>query len=193
MQWSDRVILMMMARRNTSRSTSCSTRGWTSEGKPVTRYVRCASLTRLPDLLSCLGLNSLVSLIFLPSTLPFSLSSSLATTTQGANVYYKHTKETDVFYPFPTSNMNGGAGGTGGDRNNKIRVTLDAENKVLALLWLLLLFLGWDVVAFHLPTLLPPDKVLACVQKQRIADINLFLPACPLDCRISINMELPGR
>lgn len=34
------------------------------------------------------------------------------------------------------------------------------------------------------------NKVLAKIVKARIADINIYFPMCPLDCRISINLEM---
>jgi len=38
------------------------------------------------------------------------------------------------------------------------------------------------------------NEVLAKIVKVRIADINIHLPNCPLDCRVSINLEMdwPG-
>lgn len=32
--------------------------------------------------------------------------------------------------------------------------------------------------------------LLAMIVKARVADLNLYLPECPLDCRISINLEM---
>lgn len=34
-------------------------------------------------------------------------------------------------------------------------------------------------------------EVLAKIVKARVADLHLHLPTCPLDCRISINLEMP--
>ena len=34
------------------------------------------------------------------------------------------------------------------------------------------------------------NQILAKIIKVRIADLNIFLPNCPLDCRISINFEM---
>ncbi len=33
--------------------------------------------------------------------------------------------------------------------------------------------------------------VLAKIIKARVADIDIYMPTCPLDCRISVNLEMP--
>lgn len=34
------------------------------------------------------------------------------------------------------------------------------------------------------------EKVLHCLEKQRIADLHVLMPHCPFDCRLSINWEI---
>lgn len=35
-------------------------------------------------------------------------------------------------------------------------------------------------------------QVLAVIEKRRVADLNIFIPNCHLDCRVSINLEIPA-
>lgn len=80
---------------------------------------------------------------------------------QGAPIRYTHTKEIDAFYPAPP----GPGQGQGGNRT-RIRVTKDEKDR-------------------DKPT------AKACVEKTRVADMNIFSPKRGFDFRISISVETP--
>ncbi|KAL6888050.1 CYTH-like domain-containing protein [Trichoderma evansii] len=80
-------------------------------------------------------------------------------------VIYKHRRETDRFFELPQE-MHGHLPGCvrarlGHRRNVRVRVTYDQKT----------------------------NEVLNKIIKARVADIDLHMPMCPMDCRISINLE----
>ncbi|KAH6667068.1 mRNA-capping enzyme subunit beta [Plectosphaerella plurivora] len=80
-------------------------------------------------------------------------------------IQYKHRRELDKFYELP-SNLQGRLPGCVRSRfqakhSVKVRVTTDQKT----------------------------GQVLGKIVKARVADLNLHLPSCPHDCRISINLE----
>jgi hypothetical protein len=80
-------------------------------------------------------------------------------------VHYKHRREIDRFFDIPLAlqeRLPGCVRARLGSRKNvRVRVTYDQKTK----------------------------EVLAKIVKARIADLDLHLPSCPMDCRISINLE----
>ncbi|KAH7140106.1 putative mRNA capping nucleoside-triphosphatase [Dactylonectria estremocensis] len=80
-------------------------------------------------------------------------------------VLYKHRREIDRFFDLP-SDLQGRLPGCMrarfGRKNVRVRVTYDQKTR----------------------------EVLGKIIKARVADINLHLPTCPMDCRISINLEM---
>lgn len=81
-------------------------------------------------------------------------------------IAYLHRRENDKFYALPRDIFNSLPPAVRQQHNpnhtSKIRVTYDQRT----------------------------NQILAKIIKVRIADLNIFLPRCPLDCRISINFEL---
>ncbi|OLN96935.1 mRNA-capping enzyme subunit beta [Colletotrichum chlorophyti] len=82
-------------------------------------------------------------------------------------IHYKHRREVDKFYEIPNA-MQARLPGCvrsllSNRRSIKVRVTYDMKTK----------------------------EVLAKIVKARVADIHIHIPTCPLDCRISINLEMP--
>lgn len=81
-------------------------------------------------------------------------------------VQYKHRREIDKFYELPNAlqaRLPGCVRSLLGNRRSiKVRVTYDQKTQ----------------------------QVLAKIVKARVADIHLHLPTCPLDCRLSINLEM---
>jgi hypothetical protein len=80
-------------------------------------------------------------------------------------IQYKHRRELDKFFELP-SNLQGRLPGCVRSRfqakhSVKVRVTYDQKT----------------------------GQVLQKIVKARVADLNLHLPGCPHDCRISINLE----
>ncbi|KAK7416810.1 mRNA-capping enzyme subunit beta [Neonectria punicea] len=82
-------------------------------------------------------------------------------------VLYKHRREIDRFFELP-SDLQGRLPGCmrarlgSKSRNVRVRVTYDQKT----------------------------GEVLNKIIKARVADINLHMPMCPMDCRISINLEM---
>ncbi|KAH7166312.1 putative mRNA capping nucleoside-triphosphatase [Dactylonectria macrodidyma] len=81
-------------------------------------------------------------------------------------VLYKHRREIDRFFDLPTD-LQGRLPGCmrarfGSRKNVRVRVTYDQKTR----------------------------EVLGKIIKARVADINLHMPTCPMDCRISINLEM---
>ncbi|KAH6877148.1 CYTH-like domain-containing protein [Thelonectria olida] len=88
----------------------------------------------------------------------------------GANrvqVHYKHRREIDRFFDLPTD-LQGQIPGCVRNRlgkrskNVRVRVTYDQKTR----------------------------EILNKIIKARVADINIHMPMCPMDCRISINLEM---
>jgi hypothetical protein len=83
-------------------------------------------------------------------------------------IKYKHRREIDKFYELPQHIRDQAlppcVAGPMQTRNHaaKVRVTYDQKT----------------------------NEVIAKIVKVRIADINMHIPSCPLDCRISINLEM---
>lgn len=83
-------------------------------------------------------------------------------------VHYKHRRELDRFYELPPDMQNRLPGcmrarlGQTRGRTVKVRVTHDQKT----------------------------NEVLGKIIKARVADIDLHMPTCPMDCRISINLEM---
>ncbi|TQN73467.1 MRNA-capping enzyme subunit beta [Colletotrichum shisoi] len=81
-------------------------------------------------------------------------------------IQYKHRREIDKFYELPNALQARLPGCVrsllSGRRSIKVRVTYDQKTQ----------------------------QVLAKIVKARVADIHIHLPTCPLDCRISINLEM---
>jgi hypothetical protein len=82
-------------------------------------------------------------------------------------VVYKHRREIDRFFELPPEMHNRIPGCVlsrldSRNRNIKVRVTYDQKTR----------------------------EVLGKIIKARVADIDLHLPACPMDCRLSINLEM---
>lgn len=83
-------------------------------------------------------------------------------------VHYKHRRELDRFYELPPDMQNRLPGcmrarlGQNRGRAVKVRVTHDQKT----------------------------NEVLGKIIKARVADIDLHMPTCPMDCRISINLEM---
>ena len=82
-------------------------------------------------------------------------------------MHYKHRREIDRFFELPPD-LQGRLPGCirsrlgSRSRNVKVRVTYDQKT----------------------------NEVLNKIVKARVADIDLHLPTCPMDCRISINLEM---
>jgi hypothetical protein len=82
-------------------------------------------------------------------------------------VHYTHRREIDRFFELPAE-MQGRIPGCvrsrlgARSRNVKVRVTYDQKT----------------------------HKVLGKIIKARVADIDLHMPSCPMDCRLSINLEM---
>ncbi|KAH8655947.1 CYTH-like domain-containing protein [Ilyonectria robusta] len=82
-------------------------------------------------------------------------------------VLYKHRREIDRFFELP-SDLQGRLPGCmrarlgSRSKNVRVRVTYDQKTR----------------------------EVLGKIIKARVADINLHMPMCPMDCRISINLEM---
>lgn len=81
-------------------------------------------------------------------------------------VIYKHRRETDRFFELPQE-MHGHLPGCVrarlGHRSRNVRVRVTYDQKT--------------------------NEVLNKIIKARVADIDLHMPMCPMDCRISINLE----
>lgn len=82
-------------------------------------------------------------------------------------MHYKHRREIDKFFELPLdlqSQLPGCIRSRLGSRsrNVKVRVTYDQKT----------------------------NEVLNKIVKARVADIDLHMPMCPMDCRISINLEM---
>jgi len=83
-------------------------------------------------------------------------------------IRYKHRRETDKFFELPNNVRDqvlppfvaNPIASRG--HTAKVRVTFDQKT----------------------------DEVLAKIVKVRIADLSIHLPKCPLDCRISVNLEM---
>ncbi|KAI9152032.1 mRNA-capping enzyme subunit beta [Paramyrothecium foliicola] len=82
-------------------------------------------------------------------------------------VHYKHRREVDRFFELPPE-LQGRIPGCvrsrlgARSRNVKVRVTYDQKTR----------------------------EVLGKIIKARVADIDLHMPSCPMDCRLSINLEM---
>ena len=81
-------------------------------------------------------------------------------------VHYKHRREIDRFYEL-TPELQGRIPGCVGSRlgprrSVKVRVTYDQKTR----------------------------EVLSKIIKARVADLDIHMPGCPMDCRISINLEM---
>lgn len=82
-------------------------------------------------------------------------------------VQYAHRREIDKFIDLPTelhARLPGCMRSRLGTRarNVRVRVTYDQKTK----------------------------EVLATIIKARVADIDIHLPSCPMDCRLSVNLEM---
>lgn len=82
-------------------------------------------------------------------------------------VHYKHRREVDRFFELPME-LHGLVPGCMrsrlGSRSRSIRVRVTYDQKT--------------------------GEVINKIIKARVADISLHLPACPMDCRISVNLEM---
>lgn len=82
-------------------------------------------------------------------------------------LHYTHRREIDRFFELPAE-LQGRIPGCvrsrlgARSRNVKVRVTYDQKTR----------------------------KVLAKIIKARVADIDIHMPSCPMDCRLSINLEM---
>lgn len=82
-------------------------------------------------------------------------------------VQYKHRREIDRFIDLPTelhAHIPGCMRSRLGTRARNVRVRLTYDQKT--------------------------KEVLGKIIKARVADIDLHLPGCPMDCRLSINLEM---
>ncbi|RDA83379.1 hypothetical protein CP532_4725 [Ophiocordyceps camponoti-leonardi (nom. inval.)] len=83
-------------------------------------------------------------------------------------VLYKHRREVDRFFDLPVDQQGHVPGcmrpraGTARGRNVRVRVTYDQKTR----------------------------EVLNKIIKARVADLDLHMPTCPMDCRLSINLEM---
>jgi hypothetical protein len=81
-------------------------------------------------------------------------------------VHYKHRREIDKYYDIPPEMQNRipacVRSRLGNRRSVRARVTYDQKS----------------------------GEILAKIIKARVADIDLHMPMCPMDCRISINLEM---
>lgn len=81
-------------------------------------------------------------------------------------VHYKHRREIDRFFEIPPALQERLPGCVrariGGRKNVRVRVTYDQKTR----------------------------EVLNKIVKARVADFDLHLASCPMDCRISINLEM---
>ncbi|KAI8175882.1 mRNA-capping enzyme subunit beta [Colletotrichum sp. SAR 10_75] len=82
-------------------------------------------------------------------------------------IQYKHRRETDKFIELPNSMHS--------RLPTCIRALLPPRRPIKAR------------ITYDMKT----KEVLAKIVKARVADLHLHLPTCPLDCRISINLEMP--
>jgi hypothetical protein len=80
-------------------------------------------------------------------------------------IIYQHRRETDKFYELPTAMQNRLPGAVRSlmKRSAKVRVTYDQKTQ----------------------------RVLAAIVKVRVSDQHLHFPGLPLDCRFSLNLEMP--
>lgn len=84
-------------------------------------------------------------------------------------VDYEHRRETDRFYELPDAQRKQLPGcmqslfDRDGRRSVKVRASYSQKT----------------------------DELLATIIKARVADLHLYFPACPFDCRISVNLEMP--
>jgi hypothetical protein len=88
----------------------------------------------------------------------------------GANrvqVQYKHRREIDRFFDLPPDlqeRIPGCVRNRLGKRSKNVRVRVTYDQKT--------------------------REILGRIIKARVADINIHMPLCPMDCRISINLEM---
>jgi polynucleotide 5'-triphosphatase len=82
-------------------------------------------------------------------------------------IAYLHRRETDKFYELPPTHLSHLPPAVREKLNPrhavKVRVSYDQKN---------------------------PDAIIAKIIKARVADLDIYNPAFPLDCRISINFEM---
>lgn len=88
--------------------------------------------------------------------------------TNRVQVHYKHRREIDRYFELPPDLQNRIPGCVRSRlgaraRNVRVRVTYDQRTREVL------------------------DKII----KARVADIDLHMPSCPMDCRLSINLEMP--
>ncbi|UNI24906.1 mRNA-capping enzyme subunit beta [Purpureocillium takamizusanense] len=88
--------------------------------------------------------------------------------TNRVQVHYKHRREIDRYFELPPDLQNRLPGCVRSRlgaraRNVRVRVTYDQRTREVL------------------------DKII----KARVADIDLHMPSCPMDCRLSINLEMP--
>ncbi|KAJ6437405.1 mRNA capping nucleoside-triphosphatase [Purpureocillium lavendulum] len=88
--------------------------------------------------------------------------------TNRVQVHYKHRREIDRYFELPPELQNRLPGCVRSrlgarSRNVRVRVTYDQRTREVL------------------------DKII----KARVADIDLHMPSCPMDCRLSINLEMP--
>ncbi|CAM1508569.1 Fc.00g054170.m01.CDS01 [Cosmosporella sp. VM-42] len=82
-------------------------------------------------------------------------------------VHYKHRREIDRFYDLPLElhgRIPGCVRSRLGSRSKSIRVRISHDQKT--------------------------GEVINKIIKARVADIDIHLPLCPMDCRISVNLEM---
>jgi hypothetical protein len=81
------------------------------------------------------------------------------------SIHYQHLREVDRFYELPPQSLEQYLPPCILNRvrfNPKVRVTYDEKT----------------------------NQQVAKIVKVRVADINIYFPTCPLDCRISVNLEM---
>lgn len=82
-------------------------------------------------------------------------------------VHYLHRREIDRFFELPQElhgHLPGCVRSRLGSRSRNVRVRVSYDQK--------------------------SREVIGKIIKARVADINLHMPTCPMDCRISINLEM---